>query len=81
MVMSLVNTDLVTGAEVPHLAILVVDDDDLNRRMMNILLTREGHQIELASNGLEALDMVKTKRFDIVFMDLQMPIMDSSKSP
>jgi two-component system, sensor histidine kinase and response regulator len=62
--------------EVPHLKILVVDDDELNRRMMNILLTREGHQIDVASNGMEALDAVKYEKFDIVFMDLQMPTMD-----
>ena len=76
MVMGLVRPDLVTGAEIPHLAILVVDDDELNRRMMHILLSREGHQVELASNGLEAFNMVKSKRFDMVFMDLQMPVMD-----
>src|SRR5688572_22327759 len=74
--MSLVNTDPVTDSDVPHLTILVVDDDELNRRMMNILLTREGHQVELASNGLEAFNMIKLKRFDMVFMDLQMPVMD-----
>ena len=74
--MGLVKTDLVAGAEIPHLAILVVDDDELNRRMMHILLSREGHQVELASNGLEAFNMIKSKKFDIVFMDLQMPVMD-----
>jgi two-component system, sensor histidine kinase and response regulator len=70
------KSDIVAGAEIPHLAILVVDDDELNRRMMHILLSREGHQVELASNGLEAFNMIKSKKFDIVFMDLQMPIMD-----
>lgn len=61
---------------IPPLKILVVDDDELNRRMMNILLTREGHDVVLASNGMDALDIVKYKKFDIVFMDLQMPTMD-----
>ena len=58
------------------LKILVVDDDDLNRRMMQILLTREGHHVDMAANGMEALDAVKYQRFDIVFMDLQMPTID-----
>jgi len=62
--------------KVPQLEILVVDDDDLNQRMMRLLLTREGHQVDLASNGLEAFDAVKFKKYDIVFMDLQMPVMD-----
>src|SRR5512133_767193 len=64
------------NSEVPPLKILVVDDDELNRRMMKILLTREGHHVDLAANGMEALDAVKYQKFDIVFMDLQMPTMD-----
>lgn len=58
------------------LKILVVDDDDLNRRMMRLILVRDGHDVQVVANGLEALDAVKEQRFDIVFMDLQMPIMD-----
>lgn len=59
-----------------RLKILVVDDDDLNRRMMKVLLGREGYDVDLAANGMEALDAVKYQRYNIVFMDLQMPIMD-----
>jgi len=70
------KADNTKDSEVPHLKILVVDDDELNRRMMQILLTREGHHVELAANGMEALDAVKYQKFDIVFMDLQMPTMD-----
>ena len=74
--MSLGKADQVGSAEMPHLAILVVDDDELSRRMMKVLLSREGHRVELASNGLEAFEAVKSQKFDIVFMDLQMPVMD-----
>jgi two-component system sensor histidine kinase/response regulator len=56
--------------------ILVVDDDLLNQRMMQVLLKREGYQVDLASNGLEAFDAIKFHKYDIVFMDLQMPVMD-----
>jgi two-component system, sensor histidine kinase and response regulator len=58
------------------LTILVVDDDELNRRMMQVILKREGHQIECVANGLEAFEAVKAKKYDIVLMDLQMPVMD-----
>lgn len=58
------------------LQILVVDDDELNRRLMHVILTHEGHHVEGASDGREALEAVKNKRFDIVFMDLHMPDMD-----
>lgn len=71
------NTDKVLDGNVsPSLSILVVDDDEINRRLMRVLLTHEGHRVEVASNGLEAVDAVKHNKFDIVFMDLQMPRMD-----
>src|SRR5512133_829621 len=74
--MVLGKEDKTEKPEISHLRILVVDDDELNRRMMQILLTREGHHVDLAANGMEALDAVKYQKFDIVFMDLQMPTMD-----
>lgn len=58
------------------LKILVVDDDVLNRRLMKVLLTHEGYQVDVAANGMEAFDAVKFQKFDIVFMDLRMPGMD-----
>jgi two-component system, sensor histidine kinase and response regulator len=58
------------------LKILVVDDDDLNRRMMRLILVRDGHDVQVVANGVEAVDAVKEQKFDVVFMDLQMPIMD-----
>ena len=63
-----------------QLNILVVDDDTVNQRMMGMVLAPRGHAVEFASNGLEALDAVKNKKYDIVFMDLQMPIMDGIES-
>jgi CheY-like chemotaxis protein len=62
--------------KIPQLKILVVDDDVLNQRMMELLLRREGHQVDLAFNGLEALEAVKIQEYDVIFMDLQMPVMD-----
>lgn len=74
--MSFPNAEQADSSQVPHLAILVVDDDELSRRMMRVLLSREGHQVDLASNGLEAFNAIRAKKYDIVFMDLQMPVMD-----
>jgi CheY-like chemotaxis protein len=62
--------------KIPQLKILVVDDDVLNQHMMQLLLTREGHLIDLVSNGLEAFEAIRISRYDVVFMDLQMPVMD-----
>jgi CheY-like chemotaxis protein len=68
-------TDFAAGSK-SDMKILVVDDDDLNRRMMKVLLGREGYHVDLATNGLEALDAVKYQHYSMVLMDLQMPIMD-----
>jgi CheY-like chemotaxis protein len=70
-------TDHAPKQEKTHpLRILVVDDDALGRRLMHLILTREGHGVDVAANGFEALDAVKHNQFDIVFMDLHMPDMD-----
>lgn len=63
-----------------RLRILVVDDDLLSQQLMQILLKQEGHHVEVASNGLEAFDVIKSQKFDIVFMDLNMPVMDGRQA-
>ena len=55
---------------------LVADDNLINRKLINIILERIGVKVTLASNGLEALNKYKNNRYDIIFMDIQMPIMD-----
>jgi CheY-like chemotaxis protein len=62
-----------TGSQ---LTILVVDDDELNQRMMRLILKREGYLVESAFNGAEAIEAIKSRPFDMVLMDLQMPVMD-----
>lgn len=78
--MGLAKPTDVGSTDKSQIKILVVDDDDLNRRMMKVLLAREGYEVDLASNGMEALDAVKYQRYHIVFMDLQMPVMDGVES-
>ncbi|WP_158043885.1 ATP-binding protein [Skermanella pratensis] len=60
------------------LRILVVDDVEVNRTLMNSLLTRRGHAVRLATNGAEAVTEVVGSglRLDLVLMDIQMPVMD-----
>ncbi|MDH3633394.1 MAG: response regulator [Gammaproteobacteria bacterium] len=62
-----------TGAQ---LRILVVDDVPVNLIVVERMLDSIGYQVETATNGLEALEAVKTKHFDLIFMDIQMPEMD-----
>jgi len=78
--MSLVLNPPVESENVRSLKVLVVDDDELGRRLMHLILTKEGHFVEVAANGLEALEAVKHNPFDIVFMDLHMPDMDGMEA-
>src|SRR6266487_1843037 len=78
--MNSVANDQSNSEKIPHLKILVVDDDLLTQRMMQLLLGRAGHKVEVVSNGMEAFDAVKFQKFDIVFMDLFMPIMDGMEA-
>jgi PAS domain S-box-containing protein len=63
------------GANVP-LSILVAEDDAVSRRLVAALLQREGHAVTVASNGVEALSIVERQSFDVILMDIQMPVMD-----
>jgi len=74
--MNLIEKNLSESEKIPPLKILVADDDMLNRRMMQLLLVHEGHLVDVVSNGLEAFDAVKFHNFDMVLMDLNMPVMD-----
>lgn len=56
--------------------VLVVDDGDMNRRLLRAALEREGHAVEEASNGREALSLLAGRSFDVVLLDLVMPEMD-----
>jgi CheY-like chemotaxis protein len=78
--MSLVLDPPVEIEKLPSLRILVADDDELGRRLMRVILTHEGHHVDVAANGLEALESVKQNKFDIVFMDLHMPDMDGMEA-
>ena len=59
-----------------QLNILLVEDDDLSRRMMSLLLSDQGYSFDTVANGVEAVDAVKTQKYDFVLMDLQMPLLD-----
>ena len=56
--------------------ILVVDDAPDTRDTMKMLLEIQGHDVEVASNGKEAVECATDQRPDLVLMDLTMPIMD-----
>lgn len=58
------------------LRILVVDDHPINRKVVTTILDKWSSTYEVAKNGLEAVQMAEKADFDIILMDIQMPVMD-----
>ena len=58
------------------LRVLVAEDNTVNQKLAEHLLTRRGHQPVIVGNGRAAVDALERERFDLVLMDLQMPEMD-----
>lgn len=56
--------------------ILLVEDNEDNQRLATTILRKAGYQVEVAENGLRAIDAVKTMEYDVILMDVQMPVMD-----
>ena len=56
--------------------ILVVDDDKLNQTMMKALLKRLGHTVTVVDDGHKVMEMFDKECFDLVLMDIRMPVMD-----
>jgi len=57
------------------LRILLAEDNKVNQRVAMTMLGKMGHQIKLATNGLEALEQWRQNDFDLILMDVQMPVM------
>ncbi|MDH5720291.1 MAG: response regulator [Spirochaetia bacterium] len=58
------------------LKLLVVDDSVINQKLAKALLEKLEHAVDIASNGLEALDLALKNEYDIIFMDIHMPELD-----
>ena len=56
--------------------ILLVEDNSVNQMVATRMLTKYGIEVNVAHNGLEALEILRKRSFDLILMDLQMPVMD-----
>lgn len=59
-----------------RLNILLVEDNLLNQRIVTFSLKRFNHEVVIANNGIEAIEQFSEKKFDVILMDIMMPIMD-----
>lgn len=70
------SEDTTLPIEKENIRILVVDDSTINQIVIQEMLLSFGFESDLVKNGLEALNAIQTKKYDIVFMDVFMPEMD-----
>ncbi|RYZ92594.1 MAG: response regulator, partial [Proteobacteria bacterium] len=66
--------------ELKGINILVVDDSPDNRQLLKFFLTKSGAEVETADDGKSGSEMALTQNFDIVLLDVQMPIMDGNSA-
>lgn len=64
------------GIELPPLRVLLVEDSVVNQKLALGILQRSAHQVRVANNGREAVEILAREPFDVVLMDVQMPEMD-----
>ena len=77
------NPTLVSGRSLTtekHLHILLAEDNLVNQKLAERLLEKQAHHVTTTANGREALERLQKERFDLVFMDIQMPEMDGFKA-
>jgi len=67
---------LATMIEQRPLAVLVAEDNPSNQLLIRAILSKLGHKVVIAKNGLEVVDMVQKATYDLILMDMQMPEMD-----
>jgi PAS domain S-box-containing protein len=60
--------------------ILIVEDNMVNRKVAHFMLEKKGHLVTAVENGEEALKALETGLFDLILMDIQMPVMDGFKA-
>jgi CheY-like chemotaxis protein/anti-sigma regulatory factor (Ser/Thr protein kinase) len=64
------------GPERRSLSVLLAEDNPVNQRVAQLMLTRRGHQVDIVGTGADAVEAVARIPYDLVLMDVQMPVLD-----
>ena len=67
-------------SKLPPMSILIAEDNMINQKLIVRILKNFGQEVDVTTNGKEALQAVHQKKYDIVLMDVQMPEMDGNEA-
>lgn len=70
------NENYLEHSKFKGISILIVEDNVVNQEIVEQLLVKMGCSVILAVNGMEAIELAKKVKFDLIFMDIQMPVLD-----
>ncbi len=74
------TTEVIVPQRLEHLSILIVDDEEFNRYLLKGILEKWKIQVTERANGQEAVDLCNRKHFDVIFMDVRMPILNGMEA-
>ncbi len=73
------NTDS-SRTSAPHYTILLAEDNLANQGLLKLFLQRSGHTVITANNGKEVLDLFGKTRYDVILMDVEMPVINGMET-
>jgi len=76
MIEQMIMKDFMTNSNSKSFNILIAEDNFLNQKVTKMLLSNLGHVVTIVENGRQAVELLKEQSFDIIFMDIHMPIMN-----
>ncbi|MDH5436822.1 MAG: response regulator, partial [Gammaproteobacteria bacterium] len=68
--------DITTSKNICNLNVLIAEDNEINATLLSAILKQHGSTISIASNGKIVLDLLSSSRFDVILMDINMPVLD-----
>ena len=74
------SSKLLKDGVLPPLNILMAEDNLINQKVISSMLSKSGHAVTIANNGLEAVEYAAKEAFDLILMDIQMPEMDGMEA-
>jgi len=70
------DAPVVQVAAARPLRVLLAEDTPANQKLVVRILAKRGHEVQVAENGAKAVDLAQSQAFDVVLMDVQMPVLD-----